>query len=182
MDRIIAGRFLTKDDADAAATTLAPFVDATDISIFHNNPPGQHDVLEKGGDEEADPGAKDAGSSATSTAVAAGLTAGAVGSLAGPVVGLAAAGVGAYLGSLAGAMDGMEDASKKPKGPERRPGGVILSARIADPANEQRVIETLRAHGAMDIEQAQGEWRDGDWADFNPVAKPKMVENKGARK
>ena len=29
---------------------------------------------------------------------------------------------------------------------------------------------TLRAEGAADIEQAQGEWRDGDWADFNPVA------------
>ena len=181
MDRIIAGRFLTKDDADAVAATLAQFVDASDISIFHNNPPGQHDVLEKGGDEEADPGAKEAGGSAASTAVAAGLTAGAVGSLAGPVVGLAAAGVGAYLGSLAGAMDGMEE-DKTPEGPERRPGGVILSVHITDPANEQRVIDTLRAQGAMDIEQAHGEWRDGDWADFNPVAKPRMVADKGARK
>ncbi len=178
MDRIIAGRFLTKDDADAVAALLAHSVEPTDICIFHNNPPGQHDVLETGGDENADPGAKDAGSSAASTAVAAGLTAGAVGALGGPVVALASAGVGAYLGSLAGAMDELSDKNEKPRALERRPGGVILAVRIADPANEQHVIDTLRVQGAMDIEQAQGEWRDGDWTDFNPVARPMMVESK----
>ena len=51
-----------------------------------------------------------------------------------------------------------------------RLGGVMLSVRIANPVNEKRVIATLRAKGAADIEQAHGEWRDGDWADFNPVA------------
>jgi hypothetical protein len=48
--------------------------------------------------------------------------------------------------------------------------------RIANPATEQRIVDTLRAQGAADIEEAEGEWRDGDWVDFNPVAKPKLVE------
>jgi len=39
------------------------------------------------------------------------------------------------------------------------------------------VIATLRAEGAADIEQAHGEWRDGDWPDFNPVAAPRRVES-----
>ena len=53
----------------------------------------------------------------------------------------------------------------------------MLSVRIANPMNEKRVIATLRAEGAGDIEQAYGEWRDGDWADFNPVAAPGLVES-----
>jgi hypothetical protein len=39
------------------------------------------------------------------------------------------------------------------------------------------VIAALRAENAADIEQAHGEWCDGDWADFNPVPAPRLVEN-----
>lgn len=53
----------------------------------------------------------------------------------------------------------------------------MLSVRIANPVNEKRVIATQRAEGAADIEEAHGEWRDGDWADFNPVAAPRLVES-----
>lgn len=175
MARIIAGRFQSKDDADAAAALIAQYVDTADICIFHNNPPGQHDVFAVGGDEDEDPGAKGAGESAAGTAIAAGLTAGAIGALGGPVVALAAAAIGAYTGSLAGAVAGLGDHDDKLRAPRRRPGGVMLSVRIAKPANEKRVIATLRAKGAADIEQAQGEWRDGDWTDFDPVAAPRPV-------
>jgi len=175
MERIIAGRFQTKDGADAAAALLAQHVAAADICIFHNNPPGQHDAFPAGGDEDADPGAEGAHKSAAGTAVAAGLTAGAIGALGGPVVALAAAAAGAYTGSMAGAMAGMGNRDDKPRASERRPGGVMLSVRIANPANEKRVIATLRAEGAADIEQAQGEWLDGDWTDFDPVAAPRLV-------
>jgi len=30
----------------------------------------------------------------------------------------------------------------------------------------------LQASGAKDIETAEGHWRDGKWADFDPVAPP----------
>ena len=174
MDRIIAGRFQTKGAADAAAALMAGYIDATDICIFHNNPPGQHDRFPVGGDEDEDPGAEGAENSAAGTALAAGLTAGAVGALGGPVIAIAAAAVGAYSGSLAGAMHGLGE-DDKPGAPDRRPGGIILSVRIARPANEKLVVDTLRAEGAADIEQASGVWTDGDWVDFDPVAVPSLV-------
>lgn len=176
MERIIAARFHTKGDADAVAA-LMPYIDVADICIFHNNPPGQHDALAMGGDEDEDPEAKGAGKTAAGTAASAGLAAGAIGVLGGPAVALAAAAVGAYTGSLVGALAGMGDHDGKPHAPDRRPGGVMLSVRIAKPANEERVIATLRAEGAADIEQAYGEWRDGDWTDFDPVAAPRLVES-----
>ena len=165
------------DSADAVAALIAQYTDTADICIFHNNPPGQHDAYAMGGDEDEDPGSEGAGKSAAGTAAAAGLTAGAIGALGGPVVALAAAGIGAYSGSLVGALAGLGDHDDKPHASERRPGGIMLSVRIANPVNEQRVIATLRAQGAADIEQAQGEWRDGDWADFNPVEAPRLVKS-----
>lgn len=176
MEQIIAGRFETKVIADTAAAALREFVDDADICIFHNNPPGQHDAYPAGGDEDEDPGAEGAGNSAAGTAVAAGLAAGAIGSLGGPVVAIAAAAVGAYSGSLVGAMSGLGDHEDAPGKQDRRPGGIILSVRIAHPGDEERVIATLRKEGAAGIERAQGEWRDGDWADFDPVASPRLVE------
>jgi len=92
----------------------------------------------------------------------------------GPVVAVAAAAVGAYTGSLVGAMAGLGAHDDKPHQEERR-AGIMLSVRIADPANEKRVIATLRAEGAADIEMADGEWRDGGWSDFDPVAVPRLV-------
>ena len=173
MARVIAGRFQTKDEADAVAELIMQFVDAADICIFHNNPAGQHGVLAGGGDDVVDPGAEGAGQSAVGTAAAAGLTAGVIGVLGGPVIALAAAATGAYVGSLAGALDGLGNHDDRPA---PRPGGIILSVRIANPVNENRVIDTLRAEGAADIERAEGEWRNGDWVDFNPVAAPQLVD------
>jgi hypothetical protein len=175
MDRIIAGRFQTKGEADSAAVLIGQYADSADICIFHNNPPGQHDLFEAGGDEDEDPGTRGAGTSSAGTAVAAGLAAGAVGALGGPVVAVAAAATGAYLGSLAGALGGVGDAGNHTHPSDRRPGGIMLSVRIATPRNEKRVIDTLRTQGAADIEQANGTWRDGDWQDFNPAAAPLLV-------
>jgi hypothetical protein len=172
MERIIAARFHTTGDAGAVAA-LMPYVDPADICIFLNSPPGQHGTLPLGGDE--DPEARSAGLTAVEGAAAGGLAAGAIGALGGPVVALAAAAVGAYSGSLVGAMSGMGSEPGHPPSDERRPGGVMLSVRIAEPAHEARVIATMRAQGAMDIEGAQGVWRDGDWVDFDPLAAPRLI-------
>jgi len=175
---IIAGRFQTKGEADAVAAVIAQFVDAADICIFHNNPQGQHDAPAARGDQVEDPGTRGAGTSAAGTAVAAGLTAGAIGALGGPVVAIAAAATGAYVGALAGAMDGLGEHDGKPHALERRPGGIMLSVRIARPADEKRVIASLSAGSAADIERAHGEWLNGDWTDFNPVEKPRLVASR----
>src|SRR5450631_4633889 len=174
MERIIAARFQTVGEADAAAASMS-YIDSTDISIFHNNPPGQHGTLPMGGDEDEDPSAAGAGKASATTAVSAGLAAGAIGALGGPVVAVAAAAVGAYTGSLVGAIAGLGAHDDKPHSEERR-AGIMLSVRIAEPSNEKRVIATLRAEGAADIEMADGEWRDGGWSDFDPVAVPRLVE------
>lgn len=175
MERIIAGRFPTLDRADAAAALMASYIDAADICIFHNNPAGQHDAIVT--DEPVDVAAADGPASAVGGAVTTALAAGAVGTLGGPLVAIVAAGVGAYAGSFVGALAGLSDADGEPAstGPEHRAGGVMLSVRISEPVNELRVIETLRAEGAEDIEHAQGEWADGDWIDFDPGASPKLL-------
>jgi hypothetical protein len=175
MDHIIAGRFKTKIDADRAADSLRKFTGADDICIFQNNAPGQHDAYPIGGDEYADPNAKGAGTAA-GAAAGAGLAAGAIGALGGPAVALAAAAAGAYSGAFAGAMDKLGDEKHPDQEPMRRPAGVILAARIAEPTLEQKTIDTLRNTGAADIERANGKWKSGDWMDFDPVAKPHLVD------
>lgn len=174
MDHIIAGRFETKAKADAAAAAIVRYVERTDICIFHNNPPGQHGTPVSPEELPANAGVEAEENSAVSTAVAAGLAAGAIGMAGGPVVALAAAGVAAYTGSLIGAMGGMQDKESN-KLPNFRPAGVILAVRIARATSEKFVIADLRQGGAKDIETAEGEWRDGDWVDFNPVQEPHLV-------
>ncbi len=51
-DRIIAGRFGTKAQADVIAQQILLYVDDHDLSIFHNNPPGQHGLSVFGHDDE----------------------------------------------------------------------------------------------------------------------------------
>lgn len=173
MDQIIAGRFQTKAEADIAAARMANYVGKGDITIFHNNPPGQHGTYPVGGDERKDPDAREAES--PNTSAAAGLTAGVIGTVVGgPIVGLAAGGVAAYTSSLVGALNGMEKTGEDDE-PSRRPGGIILAVRIDSPDTEKRVIFDLQEYGAADIERAYGEWRDGDWVNFNPVEQPKLV-------
>jgi hypothetical protein len=174
MERIIAARFATVGEADAVAARMS-YIDAADICIFHNNPPGQHGVLAGGGDEDEDPSAAGAEKSAATTAVSGAIAGGAIGALGGPVVALVGAGIGAYSGSLVGAMATLGDHDDKPHPLERRPAGIMFSVRIAEPSNEKRVIATLHAEGAADIEGAYGTWRDGDWTDFDPVAVPQLI-------
>jgi hypothetical protein len=177
MERIVAGRFETKDAADSAAALIAGYVDKSDICIFHNNPPGQHGTSSPGSDEEIDLGAREGEAPAASTALAAGIAAGAIGAVGGPVIALAAAGVAAYTGSLVGALHGLGGGNAASDAPTRRPAGVILAVRVGESGAEQRVISDLQHQGAADIEKANGEWRDGDWTDFNPGAAPQLVQS-----
>jgi hypothetical protein len=174
MEHIIAGRFESKSDADQAADTLGSYVSRSDICIFHNNPPGQHGTQTSVSENQMDSGSEVAVTTSAATALAAGLTAGAIGMVGGPVTALAAAGVAAYTGSLVGAMNGMQDEQARSL-PRMRPAGVILAVRIARQTSEKRVVSDLRNSGADDIEQAEGEWRDGDWVDFKPLQEPTLV-------
>lgn len=161
--------------ADVAAATIFGYVTHGDICIFHNNPPGQHGSLVNDGDRDVNPGADESLESAGTTALAAGLTAGAIGMVGGPVTALAAAGVAAYGGSLIGALGGAGEQQTSRAVPHLRPAGVILAVRIVRPTSKQRVVSDLRNSGAEDIEQAEGEWLNGDWIDYNPEKEVNLV-------
>lgn len=153
MERIIAGRFQSKDDADAVAVLIARYIDAADICVLDSSPPGQHDAVAVREDAAADAGAN-----------------GAVRVHHGQVVALAAEGINAYSGPLVGAMAEQGVYDDKPRAQERRRGRYMLSVRITDLTIEKRVIANLRAAGAADILPENRKLRDGDWANFNVSA------------
>ena len=174
MENTIAGRFQTEDEATSAAASLGDVVSKDDFCIFFNNQPGAHDS-ERDADSSGDQGA---GKGAATGAVSGGVVAGTIATLVGgPAVGAIAAAVGGYTGSLAGTAGGL---SKEGEGTEKalhpRLAGMMLAVRVANADHTQRIIEGLRRHGAADIERAKGEWTNGDWVDFDPVASPQLVD------
>ena len=182
MTRIIAGTFDASPQADAAAQALrdAGFA-AESVSTYHNNAPGQHGLLSIGGDEMADPEAKEAGTGAAKGAVVGSLIGAGVGAaIAGPLGAVAGAGVGAYTGAFGGALNRLAD-EEETLPPSRRPAGIMVAVQVAgESASEGTAIALMRDHDAVAIEEADGEWRDGQWADFDPLEAPHVIwRNRG---
>jgi hypothetical protein len=140
------------------------------------NPPGMHHGTPIGGDEIVDREAREGGKGALKGAAiggAAGVAAGiALAPLVGPAAIPAAMGAGAYVGSLAGAGSAMGDENETH--PTARPGGVMVAVNV-DRGDEAAIIEAFRANQAKLIEIAEGQWLDGKWVDFDPVAPPRHV-------
>jgi len=44
--------------------------------------------------------------------------------------------------------------------------------------DEELAIDVLRSGGALMIERADGAWRNGKWADFDPVRAPEVIESR----
>lgn len=182
MSTIIAGRFDTQDNAQRACASLqdAGF-DQDAISLFFVNPHGQHDIYPIGGDEPASPGSEDSGRGA--------LTGGGIGAAAGVAVGIAAApvvgpvgavvggGIGAYTGSLVGAMKKTDKESEVDEMAEETPlqeeqlterqAGMHLAVKVSGESRGE-AITVMRRHGALELEEAQGELKNGEWVDFDP--------------
>lgn len=188
MSLIIAARFATFDDANAAARRLMDAgVHEDAMHVFFVNPPGAHDTYTVGGDQAVDPGTKGAPRKQLGTAA----VLGGIGAVAGGVIVslfaesfipiIAGAGLGAYVGSLAGAMRGLDrkrDNVQQPhaaqtKG-EGRTSGVMLAVNT-DGERAQDIAAMLAAAGGHEVERAQGRWRNGTWEDFDPL-KPPMPE------
>lgn len=182
MDTIIAGRFETWEKAEAAAQTLFSDsnIDPESLCKFYVGPPGHHAAYPIGGDQDADPDADHAqNKGAKASAIGAGI-AGAAALPAGPLAAATAAAVGAYTGSLVGSLSGMEDEDGNPqsRNPAIRSAGVMVAIKILPESSEaDSVIRALKQQGAQDIEKTEGEWRDGQWFDFDPVAPPKLVDS-----
>jgi hypothetical protein len=193
MAAIIAGRVETQQRADDLMAQLQTRgIAASDIQAFYVNPPGQHGTYPIGGDMEADPGTEEAGlgqASGIAAGAAAGLAAGAVAGAAipplAPIVAVAMAGAGAHVGGMAGALastrapheekEETETQAPDADAVDTRRGGMMLAVRV-DSANQTKVIDMLRAAGVEDLERAQGDWQDGQWADFDPLAPPHKID------
>lgn len=182
MPNIIAGRFVLQDQADAALAALhqAGFP-ADALAAFYLNPNGQHDIYPIGGDDESSPGARHSGKGAAKGGGVGAAVGAAAGLAATPVLGpvgvAIGAGIGAYTGSLVGAVsstDKQSDVDEQTGQPSfaqpeitERHAGVLVAVRVSDD-NRQTAIDTLNSLGAEDVEQTEGDLRDGQWHDFDP--------------
>src|SRR2546428_7239523 len=110
MPNIVAGRFQQQTDADAAMAKLMQRGFARDqVTSFFVNPPGEHAKFLIGGDREASPGAKKAGTGAVAGA--------AIGGAVGIGLGLAATpGVGPVAVPTAGGAGGLKGGLSRPPG------------------------------------------------------------------
>jgi hypothetical protein len=179
MSKIVAGRFDSTLDADAALAALARegFTNG-DVDSFYVGPPGQHAMTPVGGDApHASAGSRQAGVAA------------AIGAVIGALVGLAAgwvlqleqngitwilsAGLGAYIGSFAGAMSRVRGGRRREatvEHPVEPLGGRMIAVNVDRDGSEARAVAILRQHRARNVGRAEGVWRDGAWRDFDPRA------------
>ena len=192
MATIIAARVETQQRADELITQLKSHgVAADDMQAFYVNPPGQHGTYPIGGDVAVDTGTEESNigqASGVAAGAAAGLAAGAVAGAAipplAPIIAVALAGVGAHVGGMAGALASTRTSHEERQETETstpdadainmRRGGMTLAVRV-DAANEKIVIDLLSAAAVEDMERAQGEWQDGQWVDFDPLAPPHKI-------
>jgi len=182
MTDIVAGRFEQQTDAQAAVERLLRHgFRRDDVSSFFVNPPGQHARFPVGGDRNVSPGARGAGSAALIGAVIGGVLGFVFGLAAMKVYGFAAAVAGAvagaYLGMLGGALARMQDRRTTRTGapaevPEVRHAGIMVAAHATSESSRDEAVRTLRSSGALDVETAQGEWREGRWTSFDPTTPP----------
>lgn len=187
MTPLIVGRF---DDIEQVKGLLDALPRAgfgpREFGLFYVAPPGQHALYPIGGDAHADEGAKDAGKTAVTGAAVGGVAGLAAGALAGAalpfgalLVALASSGVGAYIGSFIGALSGTEagdPAQATPEQPVEQPGGPRVAICSERPGTEDTAIALLRRFGAQDVGRAMGEWRQGEWKDFDPRIPPDPVD------
>lgn len=185
MTQIVAGLF---EDQLAAERTIdrlkAMGSPEGTITTFVVNPPGMHHTLKLGGDAQSDEQAEAGPGGAVKGAAiggAVGIAAGlAMTPLVGPVGMAAGISAGAFVGALAGASNAMGDEPVPADTPIARPGGVMVAANV-ESIDAQPVIDTMRESGAKLVELTDGEWRNGDWVDFDPVRPPRnVVVNQGA--
>jgi hypothetical protein len=193
MSLIIAGRFQTFPKAEAAAQRLFArgFLEE-DVTLFYVAPSGQHGLIGTGGDHYAEASAHE-----VSKGAGQGVT---IGAVLGAIVGAAvfvlfkapwlaavlAAGAGAYVGSLVGAMaharSGKRAAASSTStdnhglanAVDPRHSGVVVAVHVA-PELQTEAAAILRDAGGKEVERASGQWRNGRWADFDPVKPPEPL-------
>jgi hypothetical protein len=176
MSNIVAAEFEGFEAAQAARRALREGFAPSRTSMFYLNPGGQHASFPIGGDQYADPQTKGAGKGALAGAALGGVAGLALGIAVTPILGPLVVGglaAGAYAGSLAGAVGRRGKRETRPEPPANRPAGVVVAAFAPTVAEREHATSVLERHGPRAIEHAEGIWKDGTWADFDPVSIPK---------
>jgi len=57
----------------------------------------------------------------------------------------------------------------------RRPAGVRVVVQVRTSGQRALLLDALLRHHARSVEEAEGTWRNGTWADFDPVSVPRWV-------
>ena len=184
MARIVAGRLKTEEQAEQVMRELCGHrIADRDMQTFYVGPAGQHDAYPLGGDAASDAGAKQAGFTAIAGAVIGALFGGGLGAVIAfmfafglPVDGRCGPGGSRHRWICRIALRRVLSGTKNPRKqrdtvehPVARRAGAMVAVHISRPETEEAVITALEAHGATDIERAEGEWYDGEWRDFDPV-------------
>ena len=178
MSRIAAAVFADQLSADQAVAALSGLgIASLDVEEFVINPPGHHNGLAMGGDEDADSDARDGDRGALRGAAVGSAVGVVAGAIATPIIGpIGLAGglaAGAYAGALAGALRRMGERHNEPS---LRPFGVMVAVNLDHARHDDKVLDVMYDNGAQMIERAQGEWEDGHWTDFDPIAHPQQVD------
>lgn len=180
MTTIIAGGFDVYSKTQAALSALrAAGISDENICEFRVNPPGEHDQTPIGGDRDESPGSKHAEGGATKGAAIGAAVGVAVGAVATPLLGPAGiavgAGVGGYTGSLVGGL-GEVSSEVQPDHEDVRPAEAMVAVNVdGGRVSADDVIRIFEECGAHQVERAQGTWANGEWADFDPVSRPKLI-------
>jgi hypothetical protein len=180
MTTIIAGGFDVYSKTQAAIARLREAgIAAENLCEFRVNPPGEHDRTPIGGDHDESLGAKHADKGASTGAAigaAVGVAAGIVATpLLGPAGIAAGAGVGGYTGSLVGGL-GEVTTESQPDHEDVRPAEAMVAVNVdAGSVSADDVIRIFEDCGAHQVERAEGTWANGEWADFNPVSRPRLI-------
>ncbi len=186
MATIIAGGFDVVTDADAAVERLKRAgVRDEDMCSFRINPAGEHHGMPAGGDRGSSPGAHEAGKGAGKGAAigaAVGLAAGAATTpFLGPAGLAAGAAAGAYAGSLVGGLRRI-DKETQPGHESVRPAEMLIAVNTASGTpSADEVARLFEECGARQVERSEGRWEDGAWADFDPVAPPRLIGGRDAK-
>jgi hypothetical protein len=55
----------------------------------------------------------------------------------------------------------------------------VIVAVLADgDGAHDKIVQALRAQNPRSIERAEGQWREGEWADFDPVRPMELIEGR----
>ncbi len=181
MATIIAGKFDEQVAVDEAVSSLrAAGFPAEHISSFYVAPAGQHARYSIGGDHDKSAGAEDTPKGTAAGTATGGVIGAAIGAISSPLtgpIGVIAGGlVGAHVGNLVGALGTMKDDNVAADAPTIRHAGLMVAVSTPNEECLQRAAALLQSQGAVLLELASGQIRNGDWQDFDPAAPPHLID------